>query len=79
MFAWLKRKKKLKFQRIGGNGEVTETLIRAVELADQMKTVIVIYETRDSEGHPGGIIVQEDTTFAKVNWMLDTAKSWLIN
>jgi len=58
---------------------VTDVLIKALENADRMKTVIVIYETKDDEKNSHGVIVQNNSTAAGTNWLLDIAKNWLMN
>ena len=71
------RKKKWKADRIA-NKSVTEVLARAMEHADRMRTVVVVYDTPEDSDIAGGVIIQEDTTFSSINWMLDQAKKWII-
>jgi hypothetical protein len=65
------------FSRIN-KSSVTEALALAMENAGRMKTVIVIYETLDSEENNGGMILQEDVTLSQMNWLLDLAKKWVL-
>jgi hypothetical protein len=56
---------------------VTDALIRATEYAGQMKHVVILYESKDEEDHPGGIFTQDDVTLAQMNYLLDKAKFWI--
>jgi len=76
-FLKLFAKKKSPIQRIATQS-VTDTIARAMEQADRMERVVIIYETVEGEKSPGGMLVQEDTTFPAINWMLDQAKKWVI-
>jgi len=58
--------------------DVTDTIARAMEHADEMKTVVILYETKDGVGYPGGVIMQKDSTSSQVNWMLDLAKKSIV-
>ena len=68
----------MSMNRINCN-DVTETLMRAVEHADKMKYVIVLYESKDDEAVPGGVFTQDDVTLAQMNWLVDGFKHWLIS
>jgi hypothetical protein len=57
---------------------VTDTIATAMENADKMKTVLIIYESKDGEDVPGGILVQDDVSFSSLNWLVDQAKRWII-
>lgn len=60
--------------------DVTEALARAMELADDMKTVVVIYETKDNvNDRSGGVITNKECEAATMNYLLDRAKHWLLN
>jgi hypothetical protein len=59
---------------------VTDTLALAMEGADQMKNVVVLYETieaEDKEKPAFGMYVNEDVTLETFNYMLDNAKHWI--
>jgi hypothetical protein len=60
--------------------DVTATIARAMETADQMKTVVIVYETyEDNKKSTGGVITQDTATLAQINWLIDMAKAWLMN
>jgi hypothetical protein len=69
--------KKKEWKRLASKS-VTETLARAMECADDMDLVVVIYQTKEGCKSPGGVFIQEDTTFSSINWMLDQAKRWIL-
>jgi hypothetical protein len=55
-------------KRILGDKSVTDTLMRAIENADGMKHVIVLYETQhDNKTASGGIYTQDEMTLAQIN------------
>lgn len=58
---------------------VTECLARAMENADKMKNVIVLYESCEGDPSPGGIMMNDDATLAMMNYLLDLAKSWIFS
>jgi len=59
--------------------DVTDTIAKAMENADRMKTVIIIYETyEDNKKSSGGILTQENATLSQMNWLIDMAKWWLL-
>jgi len=67
-------------ERIELQKSVTDTLMRAMEHADNMKQVIVLYETHeDCKTSTGGVFTQEDVTLSKINWLLDLGKHWLFD
>jgi hypothetical protein len=66
-----------KVKRIDCNS-VTETLAQAMEHAEEMKNVVVLYETKDEYAHPGGMFTQKDMTLSTLNWLFDLGKSWLL-
>lgn len=59
--------------------DVTDTIAHAMEHADEMKTVVILYETKEGVEHPGGMIIQEDITVSKVSWMLDVGCSQAVD
>lgn len=66
-------------ERIECQKSVTDTLMKAMEKADDMKQVIVIYETHeDNKSASGGIFTQDEMTLSKINWLLDMGKKWVI-
>jgi hypothetical protein len=77
MLSLFKKKKEWKADRLASK-IVTETLARAMECADDMDLVVVIYQTNEGCKSPGGVFIQEDTTFSSINWMLDQAKRWIL-
>jgi len=73
---------KLKQERLNAGQSATDTLMKAMEKADRMRTVVVVYDTTDEfekdTGITGGVIVQDETTVSSINWMIDQAKRWLL-
>lgn len=60
--------------------DVTDTIAKAMENADKMKTVIIIYETyEDNKTSTGGVLTQENASLSQMNWLIDMAKWWLLN
>jgi len=59
------------------DASVTDVLIKAMERAATMKNVVVVYETIEGEESSGGVLVNEESTVAQINWMIDQAKRWL--
>ena len=43
-----------------------------------MQKVVVLYEATEESDSVGGLFVQEDTTVAQINWILDQAKMSLL-
>lgn len=71
---------KTKLERVNCGQSVTDTLMRAMESADKMKQVIILYETHeDNTSASGGVFTQDDMTLAKINWLLDMGKQWLFS
>ena len=72
----------MSLERINCGTSVTDTLMRAMEKADRMRTVVVVYDTTDEyekeHGTTGGVIVQDDVKVSTINWMIDQAKRWLL-
>jgi len=65
-------------KRIECQKSVTDTLMKAMENADNMAHVIIIYETHeDNKTFSGGIYTQDDVTLARINWLLDCGKRWV--
>jgi hypothetical protein len=58
---------------------VTEALMAAMEEADRMENVIILYDTkRDDEGpDTSGMFVNEGLDTKTVNYMVDCFKAWL--
>jgi hypothetical protein len=59
--------------------DVTDTLAHAMESADKMRHVIVIYETIESEDSAGGVISSDEVTLSKMNYLLDMGKKWIFD
>lgn len=68
----------MKIERIASK-DVTDTLARAMENADRMKSVVVIYETQDGAESPGGVMCNDNATIAQMNYLLDLAKKWIFD
>lgn len=58
---------------------VTDVLMRAMEHADSMKHVAVVYTTNDDDDATGGFFAQDDIRMDELNWMLDLVKSWIFD
>jgi hypothetical protein len=71
-------KKRTTFEHIACQ-DVTDTLAHAMESADKMRHVIVIYETIESEDSSGGVISNDDVTLSKMNYLLDMGKKWIFS
>ena len=60
--------------------DVTSTIARAMECADKMRTVVILYETyEDNKSSTGGVITQDTATLSQINWLVDMGKAWLMN
>jgi len=59
--------------------DVTDALAQAMENADRMKNVLIIWETSDDEKETYGFITNEELTVRDSNFMVDTFKSWLFD
>ncbi len=70
-------------ERINSTTSATDVLMKAMEKAERMRTVVVVYDTTDEyeeeHGVTGGVIAQEDTKVSAINWMIDQAKRWLLD
>jgi phenylpyruvate tautomerase PptA (4-oxalocrotonate tautomerase family) len=78
VFGLLRKKREWKADRLASKS-VTDVLAKAMENADKMRTVVVIYDTPEDAEYPGGIFVQEDTTLSSILWMLEQAKKWIVD
>lgn len=58
---------------------LTEAIAKAMEQADRIKRVIIIYETKDDEPTSHGVIMPGDMTLAEANYLLDMAKRWALD
>jgi hypothetical protein len=70
-------RKKSRIERIAPRN-VTEAIATAMEEADRIKTIVIIYETVDEDSSEGGIITPEGITSPTLNWLLDQAKKWVL-
>lgn len=57
---------------------VTECLARAMEHADEMKHVIVVYEAHDEDEKAGGWFSTKGMTVPTMNYLFDMAKQWIL-
>jgi len=70
----------MSFERIRVEGSVTDALMHAMERAEDMQQVIVLYETKETvKTSSGGIFTCDDVTLSKINWLIDMGKQWLWN
>lgn len=58
--------------------DVTQTIAEAMENADRMKHVLIIYSTVDGERAAYGLHNDERLTLKEMNYMVDIAKSWCL-
>lgn len=70
------------FEKIAAK-DITEALATAMERADKMRTVIVIYDTteeyeKESGGKTHGVIINDDCTLSAANFLLDIGKKWVL-
>lgn len=63
-----------KLERIKINGTITDTLIAAVEMADEIEDVLILYRKKNNQS---GFMYADAVTYAMMNWMVDTFKAWL--
>ena len=67
---------KTEFRRIQCNS-VTDTLMRAMEHAEEMDKVVVMYQTKKESDYPGGFFTQDELTLETLNYFLDRVKAWI--
>jgi len=58
--------------------DVTETLAKAMEAADDMEYVVVLYSAKKELNRSGGIFTQDDVKCSEINWLFDCGKMWLL-
>lgn len=58
---------------------ITETIAIAMEQADRIKNIVIIYETKDEEKTSHGIIAPSDSTLAQLNFLCDIGKDWIFS
>jgi len=56
---------------------VTDSLLEALENAENMEHVIILYQNKKDQESPMGFITTEDTEVATANYLVDSFKSWL--
>ena len=64
--------------------DATQALIEAMERAEHMEHVIIVYQTKREFGSsPGGyvygVVQTGHTEVASANWLIDVYKQWLLN
>lgn len=59
--------------------DVVEAIAEAMETADRMRHVIILYETIESDESSGGIISDDEITLSKTNYLLDMGKKWIFS
>jgi S-adenosylmethionine synthetase len=67
-----------KMQKIASK-DVTETLARAMEHADRMKHVLIIYETKEGEETSFGFFQNDELDVKTANYMNDVFKAWVLD
>lgn len=53
---------------------MTETIARVMEEADEFESILVLYRTKDGTS---GFFHAGESTFERLNWMIDGFKRWL--
>ncbi len=56
--------------------DVTEALMKAMEKADEMGCVLILYEVKDSDPPRMGSF-DSGLTLSGSNWLIDCFKAWL--
>ena len=56
---------------------ITETIAKAMEQADRIKNIVIIYETNDDEKTSHGICVPGAMTLAQINFLCDVGKEYV--
>jgi len=59
--------------------DVTEALARAMEYADRMRNVVILYDSHDGDPNPGGMISNDEMTIAELNYLFDLGKKWIFD
>lgn len=58
--------------------DVTDTLASAMERADRMKHVLIIYETKEGEKATYGFVMNDEVDLKTANYMADVFKSYIL-
>jgi hypothetical protein len=60
--------------------DVTETIATAMQKADVIKTILIVFEYKEDYegGATHGVIIPDETTIAQANFLVDVAKRWLL-
>jgi hypothetical protein len=56
---------------------VTDALMAAMEEADRMENVIILYDCKPDQENVSGMFVNEGLDTKTVNYMIDCFKAWL--
>jgi hypothetical protein len=58
--------------------DVTEAIAKAMEHADDIQNIVILYETHeDNKITTGEVIVNDECTMSKMNFLLDLGKWWI--
>lgn len=60
-------------------GDVTETIAAAMEHADQMEHVLIIYQNKEDTEISHGFFQNDSMQVQTANYLCDVFKSWIIN
>jgi hypothetical protein len=60
-------------------GNASETLITALENAENMRHVLILYDTKDGVDHDHGMFIDKEMDAGCMNYMLDVAKFWIFS
>lgn len=59
--------------------DATDTLIKAMEHAEDMEYCVVLYQNREDAADPtAGFFITKHTLYSTVVWHLEIMKAWLI-
>lgn len=58
---------------------VTDALMDAMEKANEMESVIILYHNKPEAAKGIGMITNDDCSVARANFLVDAFKAWLMN
>lgn len=57
---------------------VTDALLEAMEHADQMESIAILYHNKPSDSKAFGMITDDGCTVERMNFLVDVFKAWMI-
>jgi len=67
----------MNFERIKCSDK-TDALLKAMEMADDCDTILVLYQKNEANGSGQGFIHVGENTLGNLNWMVDRFQLWLL-